>query len=507
MRSGPGGAFPGKACFFLTSVRPCTCTWPPPPRPHASPAPRAPGVSLQELHACAFRAVASLLQPLDERLAHAWMLREVTLLLAPRSSSSSPDGEAGDDGSGSSDGRRASPEWLHAADLGVASPHERCRRGTWRGKSWWLAALPAVLACIEPDELLAALGARLPAAGRSLASQRAVSGLAAALLQRSAKAARNTIERVCAGLGVPADLLCPWHSTAYCTAKQAASPPSAPPAQLSGCLVAALSADDTPALHSLLLVCRRVLVPEDYASLIASAFGQHRAAACAAAADEPGAPAGAAVAAAAQLYCRLASALRAVNAGAPKGVLAAHIDLLNGIAVDWQVADQEAARNARNDLLQLIKACLQEQAATAGGDSRWGATCGMIWRVGQGVVYGLAGAPVIPRPATRNTRKAHTTHPPPTEWPPSALRASTPRRASARSARCWCSCSSSGTPAPASCLTSTSEPRCSTSAPSSRSRCRCCWRRRTASSRPSCGTATSRRGGLKGAARRGRRAA
>ncbi|GBF91524.1 hypothetical protein Rsub_04264 [Raphidocelis subcapitata] len=284
----------------------------------------------QELHACAFRAVASLLQPLDERLAHAWMLREVNLLLAPCSSSSGGGGEGEPSASGNSG--RGSPDWLHAAGLGAAGARAHGRSGAWRGKSWWQAALPAVLVCIEPDELLAALGARLPAAGRTLAAQRAVAGLTAALLQRTVKAARNTIER------------------------------------LSGCIVAALATDDMPALHSLLLICRRVLSPEDYASLLASAFGQHRAAASAAAAAEPGAPAGAAAAAAAQCYCRLAAALRAVNAGAPRGVLAAHVDLLNGLASDWRVADQEAVRNAKNDLLPLIKACMQEQAAAVGGD-------------------------------------------------------------------------------------------------------------------------------------------
>jgi hypothetical protein len=129
-------------------------------------------------------AAASELQPLDERAAHAWMQGEVTFALLPgcvEAGVQAPEPPPG----------TAAAEAL--ADARAARPH---RRGAWRGRGWWHRVLPAVLACVEPDELLGALGAALPVAGACLAWQRAAAGLVGALLQRSTKAARNTIERV-----------------------------------------------------------------------------------------------------------------------------------------------------------------------------------------------------------------------------------------------------------------------------------------------------------------------
>jgi len=146
---------------------------------HAHPLQRSAGPSTathlslpqpQDLHTRALAAVAKALRPIDERLAHAWVRQQVERLLAPD-----------DQPSSISSGKSSSSTTAAAAR---------------RSQSWWQAALPSVLSCIEPDELLSALTARLPGAGRSVEGQRALGGLAVALLRRSAKAARNTIERV-----------------------------------------------------------------------------------------------------------------------------------------------------------------------------------------------------------------------------------------------------------------------------------------------------------------------
>jgi hypothetical protein len=115
-----------------------------------------------------------------------------------------------------------------------------------------------------------------------------------------------------------------------------------------------------------------VLCPEDYAALVAAAAGRHRAAAAdaaaAAAAAAGGAPAAAAASASAVAWAALVRALRDVTPGAPREVLQAHVDLLTRLATEWRVADQEAVRAAKADLLPFLKACIQELSAAGGSD-------------------------------------------------------------------------------------------------------------------------------------------
>jgi hypothetical protein len=143
-------------------------------------------------------AVASRLRPLDEAAAHAWVSSEVSLLLSPcrHDATAAADAAAG-------------PGTLpaRAAAAHAAAQH---RSGAWRGRGWWQRALPSVLACIEPDELLRALAGALPAAGGRLEWQRAAGGLAGALLLRSTKAARNTLELVGWARGSAAPQGAPW---------------------------------------------------------------------------------------------------------------------------------------------------------------------------------------------------------------------------------------------------------------------------------------------------------
>jgi len=48
-------------------------------------------------------------------------------------------------------------------------------------------------------------------------------------------------------------------------------------------------------------------------------------------------------------------------------VLQAHFDLLIALAAEWRIADLEAVRLQKNDLLPIIRACIQEQLAVEGG--------------------------------------------------------------------------------------------------------------------------------------------
>jgi hypothetical protein len=166
----------------------------------------------------------------------------------------------------------------------------------------------------------------------------------------------------------------PWtgDSSAPCGCHIPPPPPVLCGPQISGCIGRALAADAPGELQSLLLVARRVLCPEDYQALLASA-----ASACRRAAAEAAAPAAAAGAAAASVGCwvKLAAAVRDVTPGAPRAVLQAHLDLLNGLAAEWRVADQEAVRATKADLFPLIKACMQELSA-AGGSDRCGPQAG-----------------------------------------------------------------------------------------------------------------------------------
>ncbi len=127
----------------------------------------------------------------------------------------------------------------------------------------------------------------------------------------------------------------------------------------------ALARDDQPALQSLLLVCRRAVCADDYSALVAAALSSRRAAALAAAAAAPETGGAAGARASARCWLQLAAAVKAVNAGAPLGVLQAHVDLLTGLAAEWRIGDQEAVRDQRAELVPIIKACIREQQAAA----------------------------------------------------------------------------------------------------------------------------------------------
>jgi hypothetical protein len=264
---------------------------------------------------------------------------------------------------------------------------------------------------IEPDELMAALSARLPLAGASLAGQRAAAGLAGALLRRSGPAARSTIERVrsqlvwrsfrvatalpvghrqCSpalSLAIPAHLM-PWTSADLpgCDAPpnshktRAVTPLSLSHigvGQICGCLEAALAEDDQSALHSTMLVARRVLCPSDYRDLIHAAACRARgraSSAAPAAATGPAAPPP--LEASTRVFTRLAAAMRALCPSAPRWELEVYKGLAGGLPREWGAA--EAVRAQQGDTQDIIQTCIKDRdAAAAEGHGRRALT--MLW--------------------------------------------------------------------------------------------------------------------------------
>lgn len=156
----------------------CTLHQPSPSKPYCT------RPNVQALHDSMFKAVAELLQPLDDRLAYSWTLQQLERLLAP------------DMQPAPLQQQQSMASWGYV-DTGGAEQPGSAPSALWRSTAWWKAVLHSVIKCVDADELLGALAAHLPAAGRSVESQRAVAALLVALLTRSSKAARTALERVC----------------------------------------------------------------------------------------------------------------------------------------------------------------------------------------------------------------------------------------------------------------------------------------------------------------------